>query len=144
MKFVLAGIAGTAVMTGFAYLLSFLANKNWRVIHVLAAVLSGPRLQVQPLPYTRTRLIIAGVVHYVIGVLFAIAYRMLVDAGVVSYTFTSAALYGVAIGVLAMLVWRITFALRYKPHGVQLSSYLPVIGSGHILFSLVMMVVLRL
>jgi len=141
MKSVLAGIAGTAIMTGFVYLLSLLAHKNWRVIHVLAAVLSGPRLQVQPLPYTRGQLVMAGIVHYAIGILFAIAYRKLVDAGIASYSFASAALYGVAIGVLAMLVWRLTFALRYKPPGVQLSSYLPVIGSGHILFSLTMLVV---
>ncbi|WP_217602159.1 hypothetical protein [Chitinophaga sp. GbtcB8] len=143
MKPILAGIAGTAVMTGFSYLLSLLAHKNWRVIHVLAAVLSGPRLQVQPVPYTRGRLITAGIVHYAIGILFAIAYRKLADAGVTSYSFASAALYGVAIGILAMVVWRITFALRYKPPGVQLSSYLPVIGNGHILFSLTMVVVLR-
>jgi len=141
MRTVLAGIAGTAVMTGFVYLLSLLAHRNWRVIHVLAAVLSGPRLGVQPLPYTRGGLIAAGIVHYAIGILFAIAYRKLVDAGITSYSLAGGALYGIAIGVLAMLVWRLTFALRYKPPGVQLSSYLPVIGSGHILFSLVMVVI---
>ncbi|KAA2238408.1 hypothetical protein F0L74_19445 [Chitinophaga agrisoli] len=138
---VLAGTAGAGVMTIYVYLLAWLANRNWQVVHILSAVLSRRPLTDRKLYHTP--LAVATFLHFFIGVLFAIIYCKLLAAGVTGINLHSAIVYGVLAGLLAMLIWWLTFIVRYQPPGVPRSSYLLVIGSSHVLFSVVMVLVME-
>lgn len=129
---ILAGIIGTSVMTVYVYLIAWITGARLGVIHILASVLN----ERPGIDYSTKHLIVAGFVHYLIGVLFALTYLQLVVLEVASIATVSAIIYGLLIGSLAVLVWRLTFALRGKPAEVPLKTYLLSIGSGHIVFSL--------
>ncbi len=134
----LPGIIGTIVMTIYVYTLAWLANRNWRVVHVLLAILRRRS-------YTRSahnlRLASAAALHSAIGVIFAMIYDWLLQRGFIQANIQSATVYGLLTGMLAMLVWRLVFVFRYEPPDVQPGSYSLVVGSAHIPFSIAMMLV---
>lgn len=121
---IIAGLAGTALMTGFVYLVSYVFNTNCKVVWVLGNMLSRKH----PIP-------VGLFAHYLIGVFFSIIYSILWSNGVGSPTWDSSLVFGALNGLFAMCFWYCFIKLHPHPPVLNLPVYLIVIGTGHLFFS---------
>jgi hypothetical protein len=137
VQLVISGIAGTAAMTLFTSLVFRASNRPYSVVKILGNMLQfrNPTFILQKVPTKFYQL--ATVVHYTIGIVFAIGYYYLIHA-TENQTVTGAVLYGIVIGVIAIVGWRLFFELHPGPPAVNLLLYLATIGIGHIILASVM------
>lgn len=129
-----AGIGGTAVMTAFIYLLSYITHKRLKVVKIL-----GTMLTFQTTPDRQTSehssAIVAGVTgHYLVGIVFSLIYYWLWTTGIGNPDFITCTVYGFISGVVGIIVWRIFFAIHPNPPAVPLKDYIVSILIGHIFF----------
>ncbi|ARS37620.1 hypothetical protein [Pontibacter actiniarum] len=140
MKFLdaaVAGIAGTAAMTAFLYLLSFLTHRVMKVVRILGTMLlnrTRPDGSLSELTGTK----VAGTIaHYGVGIFFAVIYLALWDSGVGLPTASWGLLFGLAHGLVAMLVWYFFFMMHPRPPLIKLRTYLTTLIFAHIVFGFV-------
>jgi len=124
MNAIIAGVAGTAVMTGFVYLVSYVFKTNCKVVWVLGNMLSRK----YPIP-------VGILAHYMIGVFFSIIYTILWSNGVGSPTLGSGLVFGALNGLFAMGFWYSFIKLHPHPPALNVPVYVTVIGTGHLFFS---------
>lgn len=129
-----AGIGGTAVMTAFIYLLSYITHKRLKVVKIL-----GTMLTFQTTPDRQTSehssAIVAGVTgHYLVGIVFSLIYYWLWTTGIGNPDIITCTVYGFISGVVGIIVWRIFFAIHPNPPAVPLKDYIVSILIGHIFF----------
>lgn len=123
----LAGIGGTALMTGFVYFISWITKNDFKVVKILGRMITNR---------TGRKSIMTGMIaHYLIGVFFAVIYAWLWSRGIGSPTISSGLVFGAANGLFAMLFWFTFIKLHPNPPAVKLPAYLIVIGVGHLFFS---------
>jgi hypothetical protein len=101
-----AGIGGTAVMTAFIYLLSYITKKRLKVVKILGTMLT---FQTTPDKQTseHSSAIVVGIIgHYLVGIIFSLIYYWLWTNGIgkpdfiaVLYMVSSAALSALLYGV---------------------------------------------
>lgn len=134
LNVIVAGIVATAVMTIFTELFFPLLKRNYHVVRILANMI---RLQpVTPMnEKPQPQMIVAGVVHYAIGILFAFLYRSFVMWVPDWSPSLQAFVFGILIAVVAIGGWRLFFDLHPGPPPVSLTDYLGVIAIGHLLLS---------
>lgn len=130
---ILAGLAGTLAMTSFAEIMAHLLKKPYFVVIILATMLPFRR---DLSPPKATTYIGATILHYAIGVGFAYAYLWLMQEGVITNDTPTALLYGVAIGIIAIIGWRLFFAIHPNPPLVK-PIYFAMIWLGHIVLSII-------
>ena len=130
----LAGIVATLAMTIFAELAFLLMNRPYHVVRVLANMMrfkSTTPLNAKPFP----ELILAGILHFAIGILFAYGYRSFA-IWVSAWSLPAQAMtFGIFIGIIAIAGWRIFFKFHPGPPPVYLPVYLSIIGVGHLVFA---------
>ncbi|RIJ36941.1 hypothetical protein [Pontibacter oryzae] len=137
MKFldaVVAGIIGTAAMTAFLYLLSFITHRVMKVVRILGTMLlnrTQPDGSLSQLAGTK----VAGTIaHYAIGIFFAVIYLALWDSSVGLPTASWGLLFGLAHGLIAMLAWYLFFMVHPHPPLITLKVYLITLVFAHIVF----------
>ena len=137
LKLVMAGVVSTAAMTLFTEIVFSLLKRNYHVIRVLANMIRFDK--VTPTHATpQPQMIIAGVVHYFIGIIFAFLYSSFI-VWVPDWSPSIKALaFGVLIGLIAVGGWRLFFDLHPGPPAVSLPDYLSVIALGHFVLSFVL------
>jgi hypothetical protein len=126
----LASIAGTLLMTSYLYLLAYLTKKNFRVVHVLGLMLTKPNASPHKM------LIVGTLVHYTIGVLFALIYAWLWQEGIGRPDTLNGLLLGAFSGLFAMVFWQMFIVLHENPPLLPLPAYQLAVGAGHLLFGL--------
>lgn len=129
-----AGIGGTAVMTAFIYLLSYITQKRLKVVKILGTMLT---FQTTPDKETseHSSAIVVGIIgHYTVGIIFSVIYYLLWTHGIGKPDFITCAIYGFISGIIGIIVWRIFFAIHPNPPAVPLKDYIPAILIGHIFF----------
>lgn len=133
---VVTGIVGTIAMTVCTVLVSLVIKRSYYVVKTLARMLQFR----SPTPQKSTPVsyFFATVVHYGIGVGFAYLYYILLSLGVIDLNATYAGLYGILIGTVAVIGWRIFFAVHPSPPHYSLPIYLSMIWLGHIVLSMSM------
>lgn len=139
MKFLdaaVAGIAGTAAMTAFLYLLSFITHRVMKTVRILGTMLlnrTHPDGSLSELTGTK----VAGTIaHYAAGIFFAIIYLALWDSGVGLVSASWGLLFGLAHGLMAMVVWYFFFMLHPRPPLVKLRTYLLTLLVAHLVYGL--------
>jgi uncharacterized membrane protein YagU involved in acid resistance len=133
-----AGLAGTMGMTLFTMLAFFLLRVPYHVLAILGnMMLFKKNTNVVSSP-PRTVHILAAVLHYIIGILFAYGYALLLRNDLMANIITQSLLYGIAIGTIGITGWKILFAAHPGPPCVLLRTYLPVIFLGHIVLAIIM------
>ena len=134
---VLAGLAATAAMTAFLYLLSYATHRVLKVIKILGTMLL---FRTQPdggLSDAVSTKAAGTVAHYAVGIFFAIIYLALWDSGVGMLTASWGLLFGLAHGIVAMVTWYFFFMLHPKPPLLALRTYLITLIFAHVIFGLV-------
>lgn len=131
LQIIIYGVIATAVMTLFTEVTFRAINRPYHVVRILANML---RFQhVTPvLNKPQPHMIVAIVLHYFIGVLFALGYLPLVSWFPDWSATTHALVYGVLIAFIAIGGWSLFFDLHPGPPQVNLRQYLITIGIGHL------------
>jgi len=133
---ILAGFAGTTVMTVVLYLLSF-TNRALRIPQLLGTMLLGKTHPNGSLSEAPSTLIVGTVAHFIVGILFAIAYLAFWESGVGTLTFSWSLLMGFANGIFAMIAWYFFFMIHPKPPIIKLERYLVTLVFAHVFFGFV-------
>lgn len=131
---VLAGIAATAAMTAFLYLLSLITHRVMKVIKILGTMIMNRTQPDGSLSDAVSTKVIGTIAHYAVGVFLAILYLALWGAGVGMLTASWGAFLGFANGILAMVVWYFFFMMHPKPPLLQLKTYLITLIFAHVIF----------
>lgn len=129
---IIAGIAGTLVMTCFTQITAYLSKKPFYVVMILATMLPFKRMAAPPKLSTYAA---ATVLHYSIGVAFAYVHLWVILQGIITSNTLFALLYGVVIGTIAIIGWRLFFMIHPNPPRVS-TTYFVMIWLGHIWLSI--------
>ena len=140
MKFLYAipaGLAATAAMTAFLYLLSFLTHRVMKVVKILGTMITRRTQPDGSLSDATSTKVIGNIAHYLVGIFFAVVYLALWDSGVGLVTASWGLLFGLAHGIIAMLMWYFFFMLHPNPPIIPLKTYLLTLIAAHIVFGFV-------
>jgi hypothetical protein len=132
----IAGIAGTALMTGFVYLIAYITGNNFKVVKILGTMLTNNTHRNKSTDESPETIITGIIAHYLIGVFFAIIYAWLWSKGIGEPTLRSSIIFGALNGLFAMLFWYTFFRLHRNPPAIRMPAYIVVIGIGHLFFSI--------
>jgi len=131
---IIAGIVGTLFMTGFLYLLTYITERNYKVVRVLSIMLTNDHsahgADLKPLTLT-----IGIIVHYMIGIMFAVIYLWLWEHGIGKPDLVNGIIFGSLNGIFAAAFWFTFIRLHPHPPKVPMPDYLIAIGLGHIIFA---------
>lgn len=133
---ILAGLAGTALMTAFMYAMTFLTRHVMQVVRILGTVLTfqtGPQGQ---LSHTGLAGVVGTVAHYAIGVGFALVYYGLWSAGIGRPDLAWGIVFGLVSAVAAVLFWYLFLRFHPRPPAVLLPPYLLTLAAAHVVFAL--------
>lgn len=133
---IIAGIAGTLLMTGAVYLLSALTGKNYKVVGILATMLTSHTTKEKGLTRSTPDILLGIAVHYLIGIFFAFIYYFLWQMGYLALTINSSILFGLSTGIVAIIFWSLFIRFHPNPPLIPVFTYVLSIGLVHILFSL--------
>ena len=128
------GIGGTALMTFFIYVLSFITRERFKVVKILGTMVTGQTRPDKSLSNTRSSIATGTVLHYFVGILFSLTYNWLWSNGIGAPNLKYCLLFGIISGLIAVCIWKGFFMLHPNPPAVCLPSYLLVIFLGHVVF----------
>jgi hypothetical protein len=131
-----AGIFGTLLMTSALYILSAILKKNYKVVGILATMITNHATAEKGLTKKPGDLLAGMALHYLIGIMFAGIYYYLWDAGAVPADITTSLLLGLINGIMAMLFWYSFIRLHPRPPAIPVMSFIMFVGLCHLLFSL--------
>jgi len=134
---IMGGLAATAAMTAFLYLLSYATHRVMKVIKILGTMLLSRTQPDGSLSDAVSTKAVGTVAHYAVGVFFAVVYLALWDSGVGSLTASWGLLLGFGHGIIAMVVWFFFFMVHPKPPLLALQTYLITLIFAHVVFGLV-------
>lgn len=133
---IVTGIAGTALMTAFVYLISHITGKQLKVIHVLGSMLTGQVTTEKNVSAQSSVFIIGLVSHYAVGILFAFIYQRLWSLGLGRPDILNGLLFGFINGLIALAGWRSFFAIHPNPPRIDLANFLLIIFLAHLVFGI--------
>ncbi len=135
---IMSGLAATAAMTAFLYLLSYITHRVMKVIKILGTMLTQRTQPDGNLSDSVSTKVIGTIAHYLIGVAFAFVYLALWDSGVGLISASWGLLFGLAHGILAMIAWYFFFMIHPNPPIIPLKSYLLSLISAHVIYGFVL------
>lgn len=140
-----AGIAGTAFMTLFLYLLAPLMHRQLKVVKILGTMLTNQTTPNSGLSERPPVIWVGVTVHYLIGVMFTFCYYFLWQSGIGKPDMKYGALSGFLTGLFGITVWRVFFWLHPNPpRTVSLPIYLLSLLIAHVIFGVFVHLTYRL
>ena len=141
---IIAGIAGTLLMTLFMDIASLLTRYNFHVPSILGTMVT---MKTKPSGNVSDSLVSKTwgyILHYAIGIFFAVLYQNLMRAGIMSDSYGYAFLFGAMAGIVAMIFWYFFLKLHPLSPVVQLPLYILFIFLSHLLFAVGMNMTFKL
>jgi uncharacterized membrane protein YdcZ (DUF606 family) len=132
---IISGIAGTALMTLFMYLLSYITKRRLKVVKILGTMLTIYSNPEGKLSESNKAITIGILTHYGVGIFFAICYLILWRNGIGKPDLTNAFIFGLINGVLGIFVWRLFILIHPSPPKLPFKTYMISIIIGHIVFA---------
>lgn len=127
----LSGITGTAFMTLLSYLLSVIAKEDFSEPEHLATMIR----RLSSISKDKSR--VAGwSAHFGIGLGFAAVYIELWEAGKIKPSVQNGLLLGLASGLLAVAVWKLTLKIHPLPPWINYNKFYLQLVPAHIVFAL--------
>lgn len=131
----IAGVGGTAFMTGFVYLMAYITRREFKVVKILGTLITNRTHRDRSTDGSWSTIIVGLIAHYLIGVFFAVIYAWLWERGIGSPALGSSLLFGALNGLFAMGFWYSFLKIHPNTPLIKLPDYLFVIGAGHLFFS---------
>jgi hypothetical protein len=141
MLAILAGIVSTALMTLTSEILALLLRKPYYVVRTLASMLDLKSPRKDPPP--RKQYGWAIVIHYGIGVVFAYIYQWAIHSNKIDLDPVHSLLFGAGLGIVAIIGWRIFFAIHPDPPPYSFPLYLMIIWTGHVVLGIALFYLYR-
>lgn len=136
-----SGFAGTIFMTVVMYLYGKLSKNDTKVVHILGAMVTCSTDKHQK---GKEKKLIAGALgHLSVGLLFTLMYFLLWNWGVFDITWIDSIWVGAISGTIAIIVWRLYFALHFHPPKISFLHYSIALFISHIIFGLVTVNIFR-
>lgn len=136
LKAIAAGIFGTLLMTGALYLLTAITGRNFKVVGILATMVTGHTMASKGLTKQPIDLLTGIVLHYCIGIAFAIVYFFLWQHGIGAPDLGNGILFGLITGCVATAFWSLFTYYHPDPPAFPRVAYVLSVGLSHVLFSL--------
>ena len=119
-------------MTAFSYLVSELDGENFSEPERLSQLAK----RLVPLLSKEEKLTIGWGAHYMVGLLFALAYVELWTKGKIKPTLGQTLLLGGVSGILAVAIWKTTFKMHPLPPMLSFNKYYLQLVPAHVVFAL--------
>jgi uncharacterized membrane protein YagU involved in acid resistance len=133
---IISGIAGTALMTLFMYLLSYITNRRLKVVKILGTMLTIYSNPEGKLSENNKAITIGLVTHYGVGIFFAICYLILWSNGIGKPDLIHAFIFGLINGVFGIFIWRLFLFLHPSPPKLPFKTYMTSLIIGHVAFAI--------
>ncbi|MFD2574534.1 hypothetical protein ACFSUS_28120 [Spirosoma soli] len=135
LHIILAGIAGTALMTFFMYIMTFITDRVMKVTQILGTMLTFQTSPDGNLSDSRLAVTVGIIGHYLIGIAFALCYYGLWLLSIGQPDFQSGIWLGIGSGLAAIIFWYSFFVLHPKPPAISLKPYLLSLFMAHLVFT---------
>jgi heme/copper-type cytochrome/quinol oxidase subunit 4 len=129
---IIAGGVATLFMTTFSYLLSTFTNKRFREPLLINYLIRGS----QGKDAVGKRSFWGYVIHFLIGYAFTFAYFAMYKSGVFELGLESGGIYGLCIGLIGAVAWKIMFRMNDNPPEISMIPYLFQLVVAHVIFGL--------
>ncbi|MCG9790875.1 hypothetical protein [Flavobacterium algicola] len=134
IEIIIASIVATSTMTLFSYMISVLTGKLFKEPVLLQFIFLVFGLQFTP----KIKVIASWLLHYAIGLFFVLGYYLPVwlEWDWYNITLTSGLIFGVIIGTVGMLGWKIMFTLSKEKPPTDLEGYYLQLFIAHVIFGI--------
>lgn len=139
LQVIFAGVIGTVLMTGFSYGLSNLKSNRFREPRLLNLILRrSSHEHMNP----SNNSFIGWVVHFCIGVILMTIFYLFHLIFSFEITLLSIFLYGLLMGILAILSWHLMFYISPTPPEIDLKEFYFQLFIAHVIYSIGAMIFL--
>lgn len=132
LQILISTIAATSAMTLFSYVISASFRELYKEPVLLTYLLTKFRVEVSP----QTKTVLAWLLHYIIGLLFVIAYHFLWTYNIVEFSWPVALLFGAISGIIGILGWIILFEIVPQKPNIDFKGYYLQLFFAHVIFGL--------
>lgn len=129
-----SGSIGTTLMTLFMYLMSYFTHHYMKVTKILGTMITFADHREQSIKDRQFSSMLGVLLHYLIGILFMVAYFSLWEVGIGNPDFLTGVLFGFLSGVIAVVVWYTFFKIHPNPPEIALPLYLAALFVAHFVF----------
>ncbi|WP_247236754.1 hypothetical protein [Telluribacter sp. SYSU D00476] len=129
------GIVGTALMTLFMYVLTYLTHRTMKVVKILGTMLTFSTSPTGQLSGKPLALVAGTAAHYTVGILFSYCFHLLWNMGIGQPDYLHSFLLGLAFGLFGSTVWYLFFKVHPNPPKVHLRPYLFSLLPAHLIFA---------
>ena len=133
---IISGIAGTALMTLFMYLLSYITKRRLKVVKILGTMLTIYSNPEGKLSESNKAITIGLVTHYGVGIFFSICYLILWRNGIGQPDLINACIFGLINGVFGIFIWRLFLLIHPSPPFLPFKTYMASLVIGHVAFAI--------
>lgn len=128
-----ASVLATSAMTLFSYAMSASFRELYKEPVLLSFILTKINLEVS----MQTKKYLAWLLHYLIGLIFVIAYHLLWYYNVLTISILNTLLLGALSGIIGIIGWVVMFKMAdYKPN-IDFKGYYIQLFFAHIIFAIV-------
>lgn len=128
----LATWVATSLMTAFSYMVSAAFKELYKEPVLLQYLMTRFNIKLS----NAVKAVAGWIIHYMIGLIFVIAYYVLWRLGVYELTWISGLLYGCMIGIIGIGGWVIMFILSNYMPTIDFKGYYLQLFFAHIIFAL--------
>lgn len=140
LQIVISSIAATSLMTLFSYVISASFRELYKEPVLLTYILTKLHIEVSP----NTKSVLAWILHYIIGLLFVIAYHFMWAYDLAEFSWRVALLFGAISGIIGIIGWIIMFkAVDQKPN-IDIKGYYLQLFFAHVIFGLTAFLVYKM
>ena len=132
LQILISTIAATSAMTLFSYVISASFRELYKEPVLLTYLLTKFHVEVS----TQTKTFLAWLLHYIIGLLFVIAYHFLWAYNIVEFSWRIALLFGAISGIIGILGWIILFEIVPQKPNIDFKGYYLQLFFAHVIFGL--------
>ena len=132
LQIICATIAATSVMTLFSYIVSESARKLYKEPVLLTYLLHSFKVEVS----AGTKVVLAWLLHYIIGLIFVIIYHFLWYYRIVEMSWLVALILGVVSGIVGILGWMLLFEIVPQKPNIDFKGYYIQLLVAHIFFGI--------
>lgn len=129
----IATIMATTLMTLFSYTVAWIVGQPFREPFLLAVLLNKFKVT-----DNTTNRVIGWILHYVLGWLFVLFFEVVLQLKWLSVSWSSALIYGVVIGIMGILGWKILFRVTNKKPKMNYTGYYTQLFIAHVIFAFTM------
>lgn len=132
IQILIASIAGTSAMTLFSYIISTSFRELYKEPVLLTYILSKLNLDLS----IKTKAVLAWLLHYIIGLIFVVAYHILWFYNILDLSFVSALLLGAVSGIIGIIGWMFMFKITDHKPRIDFKGYYIQLFFAHIIFAI--------